>query len=489
MKKRFKISNASVKKQVLHGAFWSFAERFGQQGLQFFVSIILARLLEPKDFGVLGMIMIFFALSQTIIDSGFGQALIQKQNANHTDESTVFWFNLVAGLAMAGTLFASAPWIAAFYDTPLLKPITRIYSLNLLINSFGVVQNSLLIKELEFRRRMGAVFSGIIASGAVGIFMAWQGYGVWALVLQGLVMNGVRTAGLWVVHPWRPKFVFSEASFRNLWKFGSNLLFSGLLNAVFENIYLVVIGKIYSPAQLGFYQRGKRLTAMTSQSVSQVVSQVNFPILSRMQDNPEQMRRVFARVLQSTMLIVLPMMSGLAITAPGLILVLLGEKWVPSVPYLQMLSIIGIFYPLHLLNLDVIKSLGRSDIFFRLEIIKRVLVVFNVLINWRHGVMGLLVGQVACSILGLGINAFYTHRFLNFGLVAQLESGKKIWLASFMMGGVIWVLGHTDGPPPICTLFLQVFFGVSIYVGLIWLFRESTIRELCSLALNKMRKE
>lgn len=480
---------SSLKKQALHGAFWSFAERFGQQGIQFFISIILARLLEPKDFGVLGMIMIFSALAQSMIDSGFGSALIQKQDADHTDESTVFWFNLLAGLIMAGGLFAAAPLIAGFYSVPILKPITRVVSLNLIINSFGIVQNSLLIKELAFKKRMQAVLASVFISGLVGIFLAFRGFGVWSLVVQGLVMNGVRTLGLWVVHSWRPAFVFSGESFRTLWKFGSNLLFSGLLNTFFDNIYLVIIGRVYSVVDLGFYQRGKRLMMLTSQSLTQVVSQVNFPLLSKMQDAPERMRKAFEKVLQSTMLVIFPMMAGLAAVAPNFIHVLLGEKWMPCVPYLQILCIIGILFPLHVLNLNVITALGRSDLFFRLEIIKKIMVVISIAITWRYGIMALLWGQVVCSILGLGINAFYVHRFLEYGLSAQFNSIKKIFGTSLLMAGLLWWANWIFSMPILAMLLLQIVLGGMVFTAVLWLLKEQIFLEGLAVMFSKFKRE
>lgn len=480
---------SSLKKQALHGAFWSFTERFGQQGVQFFISIILARLLEPEDFGVLGMIMIFSALAQSVVDSGFGMALIHKQDADHTDESTVFWFNLLAGLVMAGTLFFAAPWIAGFYNVPLLKPITQVFSLNLIINSFGIVQNSLLIKELAFKKRMKPILASVFISGLVGIFMAFHGFGIWSLVVQGLVMNGVKTLGLWVVHPWRPAFVFSGESFRTLWKFGSNLLFSGLLNTFFDNIYLVIIGRLYSAADLGFYQRGKRLMILTSQSLTKVVAQVNFPLLSRMQDDPVRMRGAFSKVLQSTMLVILPMMTGMAVVAPNFVYVLLGEKWMPCVPYLQILCIIGTFFPLHVLNLNVITALGRSDLFFRLEVIKKIMVVINIAITWRYGIVALLWGQVVCNILGLGINTFYVHRFLKYGLLAQLNSIKKIVVASLLMAGVIGWVNYTFSMPVFAMFLLQVVLGGMVFIALLWLFRDRVFLEGLASVGSSFKKE
>jgi O-antigen/teichoic acid export membrane protein len=476
---------SSLKKQALHGAFWSFAERFGQQGVQFVISVILARLLEPKDFGVLGMIMIFVALAQSVIDSGFGQALIQKQAATHVDESTVFWFNIASGLAMAAALCAAAPWIASFYDVPLLIPVTRLFSLNLIINSFGLVQNALLTKEMLFKKRMMAAMAGILVSSVVGIAMAWRGYGVWSLIVQGLVMNAVYTIGLWMVHPWRPAFVFSPGSFRGLWKFGSNMLFSGLLTTFFDNIYMVIIGKGYSATELGFYQRGQRLMLLTSSALSQVASQVNFPLMSKMQDDPARMQRAFGKVLQTTMLIVMPMMIGLAVVAPDFIRVLLGEKWMPCVPYLQLLCIVGVFFPIHLLNLTVVLALGRSDIHFRLELIKKVLIILSIAVTFRYGVIAMLWGQIVYSVLFLALNTFYVHRFLQYGLIRQFGSIRLIVAASGLMALAAWGAGHLFSWPAFGTLLLQTATGMVVFLLAEWAFKEPVFCE--GLAAVKSR--
>lgn len=480
---------SSLKKAALHGAFWSFAERFGQQGVQFLIWIILARLLEPKDFGVLAMIMIFSALAQSVIESGFGMALIQKQDATHTDESTVFWFNIVVGVVMAGALYSAAPLIAEFYNTPLLTPITQVFSLNLIISSFGIVHNALLVKELAFKRRTKVVIVSAIVSGLVGIFMAFQGFGVWALIAYGLVMSGVRTAGLWMVHSWRPAFIFSGASFRTLWKFGSNLLFTGLLNTFFDNIYLVIIGKVYSVADLGFYQLGKRLMALTSTSLAQVISQVNFPLLSKIQDDPDRMRRAFSHVLPMTMLVILPIMLGLAAVAPNFIMVLLGEKWMPTVPYLQVFCIIGAFYPIHLLNVNVIMAKGHSNIVLRLEIIKKIIIILNIVINWQNGIMALLWGQVALNAMFWVINAFYVHRFIGYGLLAQFNVMKKILAASLLMVGSVWWGGQILNMLAYATLLLQVFSGGIVFITLLWLLREPVLKDVFVLISTKITRQ
>ncbi|VGO21028.1 Teichuronic acid biosynthesis protein TuaB [Pontiella sulfatireligans] len=475
----------SLGKQALHGAFWSFAERFGQQGIQFVIGIVLARLLEPKDFGVLGMIMIFFALAESVVDSGFGQALIQKQDASRTDESTIFWFNLLLGLFMAGALFLAAPWISSFYGLPLLKLVTQAYALNLLINSFGIVQNALLIKDLAFKRRMVAVLASMLISGLVGIFLAIQGFGVWALVVQSLVMNATRTVGLWMVHSWRPLFVFSTTSLRRLWKFGSHLLFAGLSNTIFDNIYLVIIGRVYSASDLGFYQRSKQLVMLTSYSLSQVISQVNFPLISRIQNDPIRMRYISEKIFRSTMLLILPIMTGLALIAPSLIQVVFGEKWMPCISYFQALCVVGILYPLNLLNLDILKALGRSDLIFRLEFFKKGLVLLNITIAWRYGIMALLLGQVCCSFLALIPNSFYNRRFIKFGILAQLSSIKGI-VTSVAIAGVIAFLfgGLLEGN--LTKLLLQSVVYAILCSGILWMLKEPTFVELTKMCWTQV---
>lgn len=468
----------SLKKEAIHGAFWSSAERVGQQFVQFIVSIILARILAPEDFGIIGMVVIFISLARVLVDSGFGSALIQNQDANHVDESTIFWFNCLAGLIMAGMLFLSAEQIAAFYGKPLLVPITRVLSLNLVFSSLGIVHQSLLSKALNFRARMIAIFASMISGGTVGIIMALLGFGVWSLVVQSIVMSLVQTAGMWMVHSWRPLWVFRMKSFKNLYAFGGRMLASSLLNTVFDNVYMVVIGKAYSAADLGFYHRGKRLTQLTSHTLSQVMSQVGFPVLSRLQTPSARMRRAIEQILQVVMFINLPMMIGMMIAAPNVIFVLLGEKWLPTVPYLQVLCLVGVLYPLHALNVNFLAAIGRSDIFLRLAIIKKSLVVLNILLTWQHGILALLWGQVACSVAGLFINLFYTHRFLNFGPAAQCWAVRQSILATSLMAGLLLWLGQwTVDTGRYFNLLFQVTAGALAYFLFACMFHDPAIKQ------------
>jgi O-antigen/teichoic acid export membrane protein len=475
-----------LKQQALHGAFWSFTEKFGLLGVQFIVSIILARLLSPSEFGLLAMVSVFSLLAQVVVESGFGQALIQKQDATHTDESTAFWFNLLTGCLMTLSLYFCAPAIASFYEQTELEAITRVVAFNLVINSFSVVQNALLQKELLFRQRTIASLTGVIISGAAGIIMAMNGYGVWALVIQILANNAIRTLMLWIVHPWRPAFLFSTASFRTLFKFGSNLLLSGLSNTIFNNIYLLIIGKLYSATALGYYQKAKEFILASSTSFSQVIAQVNFPVMSKLQEDPERMRGAFREVLQNTLFIIFPGMIGLAITAPSLIYLLIGEKWMPCVPYLQLLCVNGSLIPVHLLNLNIITALGHSGLFFRLEILRKILVSISILLTYRYGVIGLLYGQVTTSLLALLVNCHFTHRYLNYGLLNQLKDNARMITNSAAMG--ILLIGMTLWlkVSPAVLLALQTAAGITLFVLLSWLLRDRVFTMWKNTLLRKL---
>lgn len=469
----------------MSGGAWSFIEMASRQGLQLLIYVVMARLLTPEAFGLIGMTAIFMALSQSVVMSGFGQALIQKQDTTIVDESTVFYFNIVAGIVMCCGLSLAAPWIADFYGEPLLTPVTRVFSISLIINSFGIVQNALLMKEVRFKTRAYARIPSVVISGIVGITMAYMSFGVWAIIAQFMVMNFCFTVGLWILHPWRPVLRFSFSSFRTLWGFGSKLLLSGLLNTIFLRGYSIIIGKLYAARELGFYQNAKELVAVCSQMLSSVVAQVNFPLMAKIQDEPERMRLAFSRVLKITMLLISPIMVGLCIVAPNLILVVLGEKWSGSILYIQILCFTGLLYPIHMLNLSVLQAQGRSDLFLRLEIIKKVITVLCVLASFRYGVIGLLMGQCVSSTIGLTVNTFYTKKSMDAGLIMQLR-----WLAGIsylpLAMGVVVALAYFTGLPRFYMLAVQVLSGIAVYALLFILAKDADIIAIRSAVSNKV---
>ena len=471
----------SLKSKTIHALFWSFLERFGQLGIQFVISIILARLLLPEEFGLIAMLMIFMAIAQSFIDSGFGQALIQKQNATHIDECSIFYFNIFVGFLAAGLLCLAAPWIAAFYKQPLLAPLTCALSLNLLINCFGLVQTTLLTKHIDFKIQLKVSVIATAISGTIGVTMALYGFGVWSLVAQSLSSNLFRTALLWLFNTWRPSMAFSFVSLRSMFPFGSRLLASGLLDTVFQNIYLVVIGKLFSPASLGFYSRARELQQLPVTNISRIVERVTFPVFSAVQDDKPRLKHCARKALTMLAMINFPMMVGLAIVTKPLVLVLLTEKWLPCVPYLQLLCVVGMLYPVHSINLNILIAQGRSDLLLPLEILKKILIVIAIAVTYRWGIIALIYGQIATSCLSYFLNAYYTGKLINYPLREQMLDFAPYLTISVVMGVGIYSVQLIQFSDNIILLISQTFIGILIYGALCFWFHLSAFMEICNI--------
>lgn len=449
-----------------------------QRLVTFIVSIVLARLLAPEQFGLIGMLTIFIAVAQTFIDSGFTSALIQKKDHDRTDECSVFYFNILIGLLAYAAICVGAPFIADFYNEPLLVPLTRVIGVRLIINPFGMIQRTLLNKKLDFRSLTGAMFAASLLSGILGITLAYQGFGVWALVYQQLAAAVLQTVFFWIVNPWRPSLVFSFASIRTLFSFGSKLLASALLETFFRNIYLVIIGKMFTPAALGFYTKAHSLERMPTLTLTQVVRNVMFPVFSHIQDDKARLQRAMSRALAFLVMLIFPIMIGLAVVARPFVLLLLTEKWLPCVPYLQLLCIAGMLYPLHVLNLNVIKSVGRSDLFLKLEIMKKGLTIVNISIAWNWGIMGLIFGQVIGSIIAYTLNARYTHMTADYPMRSQIRDVSPYLGASIVMAIAAYSLNWTPLAANDWSLLIgQIVTGGFVYVALCWIFRFPAFTE------------
>lgn len=474
-----------LKNHTIKGLFWSFLERIGQQGIQFVISIILARLLLPEQFGLIAMLTIFMAIAQSFVTSGFGSALIQKQDASHLDECSIFYFNILAGFLVAGTLFLAAPWVAAFYRIPLLAPLTRVLSLNLVINAFGVVHTALLTKRIDFKAQMKVSLVATALSGSIGVAMAYNGYGVWSLVAQSIGSNLFRNALLWVFLPWRPTWIFSLDSLRSMFSFGSKLLFSGLLDTIYHNLYLVVIGKMFSATDLGYYTRAQQTQQLPVENLSSTVGRVTFPIFSSIQDDEERMKRGIRKSLSALAMVNFPLMIGLAVVAKPLVLVMLTEKWLPCVPYLQLLCMVGLLYPLHAINLNVLIAMGRSDLFFRLEIYKKAMITAMIFITYRWGIVAMIYGQIATSIIAYYINSYYTGKLLSYPITAQIREFAPVLGLASIMGCGVYLAGYLPVQSTMMLLFSQVSIGVVLYVFLCSLTRISSFMEIVSMAQEK----
>lgn len=477
----------SLKSKTLHGLFWSFFERVGQQGIQFIISIILARLLLPEQFGLIAMLTIFMAIAQSFINSGFGQALIQKKNATHVDECSIFYFNILVGCLAAGLLCLAAPWIAAFYNQPILTPLTRVLSLNLIINSFGLVQITLLTRHIDFKTQLKVSMIATFLSGTIGVTMAFKGFGVWSLVAQSLSTNLFRTILLWLFNNWRPSLIFSLTALRKMFGFGSRLLYSGLLGMVFDNIYHVAIGKLFSVADLGFYSRAKSLQQLPTKNFTSMVNRVLFPAFSTIQDDPARLKHGMHKALSTLALLNFPMMIGFAVVAKPLVLVLVTEKWLPCVPYLRLLCLVGMLYPISAINLNVLVALGRSDLFLRIQVLKPILAVIFIGLTYRWGIQPMIYGQIAVSILCYCLNSRYSGKLINYPPKEQIFHLAPYLGIAMIMGMGVYSIQWFGFSNNCILLTFQVLSGVAIYSVLCGCLRLGAFMEVYQLLLLQQR--
>jgi len=479
--------SCSLKSKTVHALFWSFFERIGQQGIQLIISIILARLLLPKQFGLIAMLAIFMAVAEAFLNSGFREALIQKKDATYTDECSIFYFNILVGIACAGLLCLVAPLIGSFYEAPVLVPLTRLLSLNLVFNAFAIVHLAILSRRVDFKTQMKTTAIATTLSGIIGITMAYRGLGVWSLVAQSLSSNLFRTILLWIFHRWRPALRFSFASLRTMFSFGSKLLLSGILDTFFQNIYLLVIGKIFTPAALGFYSRAKKLQELPIQNINSPVRRVTFPVFSSIHEDKPRLKQGVRKAVMTLAMMNFPMMIGLAVIAKPLVLVLLTDKWLPCVPYLQLFCVVGMLYPLHVINLNVLIAQGRSDLFLRLEVFKKILVVIAIAVTYRWGIQAMIYGQIGVSILGYYLNSYYTGRLIRYPLKEQVFDLLAYLGMAVVMGIGVYSLQLLPFPNNWSLLISQVLAGVIIYCAMNLIFRTSAFFEIVEIVKHKPR--
>lgn len=415
------MAEESLKNKTVKGMGWSALENVTRLGITFVVSIVLARLLSPEEYGLIGILTIFIAIFNAIVDSGFTNALIRKQDATDTDYSTVFYTNLVLSVVLAAVLFFCAKPISVFFERPELVSLTQVMSSVVIINALSIVQRVRTTKAIDFKTQTKITFISSIGSGVIGIAMAYMGYGVWALVGQQISNQLLTTLFFWFYNKWIPKLIFSWASFKEMWAFGSKLLASGLIDTAWKEVYQVVIGKCYSPATLGLYTRAKQFADLCSSNLTSVVQRVSYPVLSSIQDDRARLKGAYQRVIKSTMLPTFVLMLGMAACAESMIYVLIGEQWLECVPMLQIICTYGMLYPLHALNLNMLQVQGRSDLFLKLEIIKKVIAVGPLLLGVFVDIYWMLSGTFFTGIISYYLNAYYSGPYLNYSIKEQVK--------------------------------------------------------------------
>lgn len=447
--------------------------------------IIMARILTPEDYGLVGMLAIFIAVSQSLIDSGFSQALIRKQDRSEIDNSTVFYFNVAVGIILYAILFLSAPLIASFYNEPLLTPITRAIGLSLVFNSLTVVQRALLTVKLDFKTQAQASLSGAIVSGIIGIYMAYAGYGVWSIVWQQLSNLAIITLLLWILSHWKPIWSYSWKSFKELFGFGSKLLASGLLDTIYRNMYLIVIGKVFKASELGFYTRAHQFTDFASSNITGIFQRVTYPVLCTIQNDDVRLSDVYRRLLKTSAFIIFPLMMGLAAVAKPMVISFLTEKWLFCATLIQILCLSQMWYPVHAINLNLLQVKGRSDLFLRLEIIKKILGVVILCVTLPFGLIVMCWGMLASSIISLIINTYYTGKLIHLGFFKQMKDLLPILLLSLATGSVVYLTVTFIPMNSWVALSIGMAEGILIYTIFARLFKFSEFSELISIIRRK----
>lgn len=466
---------------------WRFMERCGAQGVTFIVSIVLARLLDPKVYGTVALVTVFTAILQVFVDSGFGNALVQKKNADNIDFSTVFFFNITVCTALYLIMFFCAPFIASFYKMPELTPVVRVMSLTLIISGVKNIQQSYVSKNLLFKKFFFATLGGTIGAAFIGIGMAYAGFGVWAIVAQNLFNQLVDTIILWVTVKWRPQLVFSFKRLKGLFSYGWKLLVSSLLDTGYNNLRQLIIGKLYTAKDLSFFNKGQSFPNMIVTNINSSIDSVLLPTMSAEQDDKSRVRAMTRRAIKTSTYIMMPLMMGLAVCAEPLVSLILTDKWLPCVPFLRIFCFTYAFYPIHTANLNAIKAMGRSDMFLKLEIAKKAFGLVVLVSTMWFGVIWMAYSLLLTSLFSQIINSFPNKKLLEYGYIQQLKDMLPQIALSCAMGFCVYLLNYV-GLPVIVTLILQVAVGAVLYITLSKVFKIESFEYVINMLKKYVKK-
>lgn len=431
---------SDLRKSTISGVFWVMTERIGIQFVNFFVSIILARLLLPKDFGIVAIVMIFISIAQVIIDGGLSNSLIRTKDAQPVDYSVVFLSNFLVSFLIYIILFFSAPAISRYFNLPQLSSLVKVLSLILIIRAFSIIQITKLIIEMNFKKHFTVQIPSVLAGGITGIVMAWNDYGVWSLVGSQLTSSFFLTAQLWIRSNWKPVLILNRKIFTRHFKYGSNLMGIHLVKELFENVFNFVIAKVYSPVQLGYYTRSNALKQVPVETLANALSKVTFPLFSKLQDETDRLRTVYIKITQQVFYVIAPLYILLIILAEPLFRFLFTSKWLPAVPYFQLLCLAGMIQIFNYYNVNILNARGKAPLLFRLELIKRTMLACGIFIVYRYGMFALIYLQVSYFFFAFILNATFAGREIQLSMWQQVKPMLAILFCAAFSGSVIWLL-------------------------------------------------
>ncbi|MEG0051018.1 MAG: lipopolysaccharide biosynthesis protein [Terrisporobacter sp.] len=458
------------KEKIIQSLIWKLMERGGVQGIQFIMQIILARLLTPEDYGSIAIIAIFITIANVFVQTGFNTALIQKKETDELDYSSVFYLSVFVALIIYIILFVAAPFIADFYGIDNLTVVIRVISITLFFGAYNSIQNAIVAKHMEFRKLFFSSTGAVFISGMIGIALAYAGFGVWALVAQQLINQITISVILSFILKWHPKLMFSFERIKVLFSYGCKLLVSALIDTFYMNIRSLIIGKMYSPSMLGFYNRGDQFPQLIVSNINGSIQSVMLPALSSQQDNVDKVKNMMRRGIVTSSFIVFPTMVGLAIVAKPLVSILLTDKWLPCVHFLQIFCISYALWPIHTANLQAINAMGRSDIYLKLEIAKKVVGMIILVISLFYGVYGIAIGTLIAGIISTFINSYPNKKLLNYSYLEQMKDIMPSFIISILMGIITYSVRFLN-MGNMFTITIQILVGAISYIVLAKIFK------------------
>lgn len=482
----------NLKNKTVTGMFWSLGEQFGRHGINILITLALARLLSPKDYGLIGLTTIFFAIATAIVEGGFKNALIRKKDLNQTDRSTVFYTNLVVSVILYVVLFFSSPLIALLFHEPRLTSLLRFIGIQIIVYAFQVVQVADLSRKMNFKTQVKITLPSGIVAGTVAVIMAWKGLGVWSLATQMVLSGFLTSVFYWVHNRWWPSLVFSWNSLEELFSFSSKLLLSSLLSTTFNNLYTFIIGMFFSTQLLGYYSFAMRINKMSAEQITAALQRVSYPALASLQNEKDKLLAGYRRIIQCSAHVIFPMMVFIALGSQSLLKLLFGDKWLPAVPFIQVLCVIGAMYPLNAINLNILYVKGRSDLFLKLEIIKKILVIGMLLITIPMGIRYLLIGQAILSIIAYFLNSSYSARLIDYSVIKQLRDQIPTFISSAAMAASLVLTNMLVYESITLQVLSLVVVGIVSYISASEILKINayyTIRELLLKKLLGLRKK
>lgn len=481
------MQSESLRNKAISGATWKLTEICVAHIMTFVVELYLARKLAPSDYGLVGMLAIFFGLANILVDSGFSSALIQRQNRTREDYSTVFVFNIVSSLAIYALFVFLAPSISTFYNEPLLKTIIYVSALSFVIKGFTSIHFAKLNIDLRFSTLSKISLTGTFTAGVTSVLLAYFGFGIWALVFQGIASGLISGIIVWICSGLKPTIGFSKKSFRNLFSYGGNMLGSGIINCIYGNLYTLVIGKGFSSTAVGLYNRANGYASMPSNIVTDIALKVNFPILVKLQDDNERLISAYEKLLKVPFFVLYPLLVGIIVCADSLIEVLIGAKWLPCVPYMRILCVGYMFYPLNGFNMNILYAKGRTDISFKLEFVKKPLGLLLLFASLPFGIIWMMVGKALYSVIVYFINCYYTNKIVGYGLVRQVKILLPIITNSLIMGIMAYISMRFFSLPSV-KLLVGIGVGMFSYLAITYIRKDESLYEVAGIIRNRIRK-